>query len=165
MIFWRCCVEAAVFSRRSAFACEDTRHAPLHPIEHVILYRGAATEGGPMRWTFPGLAEFAGDTPAATDFFTLPPKPILRSINHRGFRPYGLGGGVGRGRRVGRGLGVTLGVEVGLTLGEGVVVGAGVAVGFGVAVAVGVGVGVTGGVTVGVTLGVGVGVPVGNLNL
>ena len=35
-----------------------------------------------MRWAMAWLAEFAGDTPAATDFFTLPEKPIhfARSI-------------------------------------------------------------------------------------
>jgi len=131
---------------------------------------------------FVGLAEFAGDTPATTDsLHSSSEADTLRSISHLGFRPYGLGGGVGRGRRVGRGLGVTLGVDVGLTLGEGVVVAVGVAVGtgvadgvgvtsgvdVGVAVAVGVGVGVTGGVTVGVTPGdgVGVGAPPGTLNL
>jgi hypothetical protein len=40
------------------------------------------TEGDPMRSAFVELAEFAGDTPAATDLFTLPAKPIhfARSI-------------------------------------------------------------------------------------
>ena len=123
MIFWRCCVEAAVLSRTSTSACKDTR-------SNISFLTADQRAGGSIQCAFVGLAEFSGHTPATTDSFTLAAKAdTLRSINHLGFRPYGLGGGVGRGRRVGRGLGVTLGVEVGLTLGEGLVVAVGVAVG------------------------------------
>ena len=75
MTFWLCCVEAAVSSRRSAFACEDTRW-------NVSFLTADQRAGSLNAWAVVGLAEFAGDTPAATDFFILPAKPkhFARSI-------------------------------------------------------------------------------------
>ena len=122
MIFWRCCVEAAVLSRTSTSACKDTR-------SNISFLTADQRAGGSIQCAFVGLAEFSGHTPATTDSFTLAAKAdTLRSINHLGFRPYGLGGGVGRGRARRQKPGWGPWVK-GLTLGEGLVVAVGVAEG------------------------------------
>jgi len=78
-------------------------------------------------------------------------------------KPYGLGGGVGRGLGVGADLGVGEGLAVDVGVGETVAVAVAVDVGVGVGeavpVAVAVGVGVGEAVPVAVAVGLGVGVP------